>query len=99
MVHSGDALSVSRMHRRRDALRFLYSRQHLQVSHGWTVSDDRPDMRTMDVALHVSCALGESDESSSCSQRQRIRFVLKRRLHQKSIDSAFGRADCLARNW
>jgi hypothetical protein len=46
-----------------------------------------------------SCALGESDESSSCSQRQRIRFVLKRRLHQNSIDSAFGRADCLAKKW
>jgi hypothetical protein len=76
-----------------------HSRQHLQVSHCWTVSYDRPDMRTMDVALNASCALGESDETSSCSQSQRIRFVLKRRLHQDSIDSAFGRADYLAKKW
>ena len=31
--------------------------------------------------------------------RRRIRFVLKRRLHQDSIDSAFGRTEYLTKKW
>jgi hypothetical protein len=42
-----------------------------------------------------SSALGESDKTTSCPQSPRNRFVLKRRLHQDSIESAFGRADNL----
>jgi hypothetical protein len=53
-------------------------------------------MHTMDVALHASGALVWRYETASFSHRQRRRFVLKRRLHQYSIVSAFGRAEYLA---
>jgi hypothetical protein len=63
-----------------------YPRQHLEALQCWTVSYDRPSLHAVDVASCESTALLEQYDESPYAVRSRLRFVLKRRLHQDSIE-------------
>ena len=62
-----------------------YPRQHLKALQCRTVSYDRPSLHAVDVASYGSTAVLEQYDESRSAVRSRLRFVLKRRLHQGSI--------------
>ena len=61
-------------------------RQHQEALQCWTVSYDRPSLHAVDVASYELTALLEQYDESPYAVRSRLGFVLKRRLHQDSIE-------------
>ncbi len=76
-----------------------YPRQHLEALQGRTVSYDRPSLHTVDVASFGSTALLEQYDETPYALGSRLRFVLKRRLHQGSIECQTRCPGSLSTEW
>jgi hypothetical protein len=64
----------------------FHPRRHQVTPQFWTVSYDRPALHAVDIASRDSTALLVQYDSRQYAFRSSLRFVLKRRLHQDSIE-------------
>ena len=77
----------------------FHPRQHRVALQLWTVSYDRPSLHNVDIASSVTTALLEQYDQRRYAVRIRLRFVLKRRLHQGSIEPLTGVPGSLSTEW
>src|SRR5438105_99873 len=64
----------------------FHPRQHQEAFHCWAVSSHRPTVFPYTTLFRSSTALLEQYENKPYAVSSRLRFVLKRRLHQDSIE-------------